>query len=752
MRITIRSRILIIFVGVFCIQALSLGAFLIYHQNKDTHDLTRQQLQSNSEKISAQIASFFHGVKHDIETASQQIERIAQKDYQRHNLLYTLQENNPAFQALVFYDLNGNIKSSVVKNQNGIIPSCFTNITSLFEVPYYTGKPYIFPLADGNGNSCLTISQPVFFLNKVYVFGVISALIPYSNLQTLLDQVVIPEHYTVMILDSNANLIARKSLPSKAKTYGSLDDKKTVEPFVIDSQNNLNSVVTIDFFDQTYTVVSMVSKENTINFFSKSFNELILVVLILILISFFIGWTTYKKIIVPLQKLATSSSIIAQGNDVENFLPSNDTEFHDLGTALSSMNRQLRTSNTSLEKEVQKRRKEEKSAIRAKLDAEKANQAKSIFLANMSHEIRTPLQGMLGMLRMLEKEPLSTEQSGNLSLTFCAGERLLTILNSILDLSQIESGKFQLLHSSFSLTKLLTEVVDLMNYQANTKGIKVRSTIPKQLPDNLLGDSGRIRQIIINLVSNAIKFSNQGIINISVEKLIHHKDNEIKLLFSITDSGEGISDPDQQKIFTAFERGKMESDIVIEGSGLGLAISSEFVELMGGKLWLEETGSNGSTFCFTINCAIHMDQPSLQPDPPAEVPEISRTSLTDIHIMLAEDEFINQRIITAYLEEMGARVTVCQHGKELLNKMQQEATDIILMDIKMPVMNGLEATERIRTLESESALQPIPIVALTAQATTDFEEKCRKAGMNDYLTKPVPFEKLVTIILDLVKK
>lgn len=168
-------------------------------------------------------------------------------------------------------------------------------------------------------------------------------------------------------------------------------------------------------------------------------------------------------------------------------------------------------------------------------------------------------------------------------------------------------------------------------------------------------------------------------------------------------------------------------------------------------MWLEETGNNGSTFSFTIHCAIDYSDSSSQAVPEPQTVNITKTSLDNIHIMLAEDEFINQRIITAYLEELGARVTVCKHGKELLNKMHQDAADIILMDIRMPVMNGLEATEKIRALEAESSLKPIPIVALTAQATTDFEEKCKKVGMNDYLTKPVPFEELVVIILNLVK-
>ncbi len=408
--------------------------------------------------------------------------------------------------------------------------------------------------------------------------------------------------------------------------------------------------------------------------------------------------------------------------------------------------------NTPFELKLQRLEKEKETAIDHKIKAEKANQSKSIYLAKMSHEIRTPLQSIMGMLEMLNNEVLSPKQSQYVSTSVTAGKRLLCIINSILDLSQIESGKFELNHSAFSLSQVLGEVVELMNFQAQKKGISILAELPETFPNALLGDSGRIRQILINLVSNSIKFTNNGTISITAELQREINGTMADILFSIADSGDGISKSDQEKIFSTFERGRIKSEVVVEGAGLGLAISSEFVEHMGGRLWLAETGTSGSTFCFTIRCPIihpvHIEEEqTLLPEK-----QKAKKFLAGIRVMLAEDEFINQRIITAYLEEMGALVTVCQDGRELLEKMQREQTDIILMDIRMPNMNGLEATKHIRRHEAETCCAELPIVALTAQATTDFEIQCRKVGMNDYLTKPVPFNTLVDIILKLTTR
>lgn len=746
MRTTIRTRILSVFIGVFLVQALIVGSVLLYQHNMANQDRVKQQLQATADNISAQVSSFCQTVLHDLATASHQVERIAQKNYQRYHLLNTLKNNNPAFSALAFYDINGIVQSAVFRSDCSQTPDFFNENSDLFYSSYNSGKPYVAPLTSSNNLPAIGMSQPVFFLDKAYVVGVISALVPLKSFQPILDRSVLAKKQNLFILDKTGRVVAGKLQEGIAHSSFP-PDKNWYKEVVIDQTHYISSAATLDFHGQLLTIVSTINAENSITPSARSFMLLCSFILILLLLSTLVGWTTYKRIIEPIQILAETSATMIGGKEVDLQL-NGDAELQELAVSLGTINQQLLDSNKSLALEVSRRRHEERRATLAKIEAEKGNQAKSIFLANMSHELRSPLHGMLSMLKMLKDHPLSQEQAKLLATTTITGERLQTVVDSILDLSQIESGKFQLHHSSFVLSELLTEVVELMRVHAKEKGIRIRSKLQKKIPPLLMGDSGRIRQILINLVTNAIKFSDHGTITLEVQ-LLSVADETVELEFRITDCGHGISESEQQDIFSAFKRGTIAADKGVEGTGLGLAISNEFVQHMDGKLWLEETGPEGSAFCFTILCTIaeeSLAENKEAPHPGHELP------LTDIRIMLAEDEFINQRIITAYLEEQGALVTVCQHGRELLNKMQQQPADIILMDIRMPVMNGLEATKIIRKQERDTALLPIPIIALTAQATVDFEEKCKTAGMDDYLTKPIPFDRLVETIYNLVNR
>lgn len=746
MRITIRNRILVVFLGVALIQGLLIGAFFLTQHNRARDVLVQQQLRTISLSVQSCISTYFDTALHDLETASQQVERMALKDYQRYNLLKIVQNNHPAFTALAYYDVNGTVQASTSTDSSKVSPDIFSQTPALFERPYYSGTAHLSVIPLKDGTLALGIGQPVYFLDNSYVVGVIAALIPFDVFQKLLDRTILPSLINVLILNDHGKILAQ-TMPQMASQTAFSPKQQWNGTISINSIPYSSVAVPLDFLELHLKIVANVDSRRPWPPGSHFIIPLAFIVILLFFLTLLVGLTTHRKIILPIQTLANNSMAMLKGQSVD--IPASaDAELHKLGNAMMVMNQQLKDSNTSLAQEIEQRRLQEKQAILAKIEAEKANQAKSIFLANMSHEIRTPLHGMIGMLELLGKDYLNSEQQQLLSMTSLSGQRLQNVVNSILDLSQIESGKFELHNSDFSLSDLVSEVVDFMQLQTDAKSISIVAEVASDIPDQLNTDSGRIRQILINLINNSIKFSNYGTIRLTISLAERLDPQKLILLFTVKDEGNGISEEAQKTIFEAYDRGDNKKIIPVEGTGLGLAISAEFVQHMGGRLWLSNSNSSGSTFCFTIVCKVVAKK---EPDAKTVLATQLEHSLGGIRIFLAEDEFINQRIISAYLEEQGCSVTVCADGQELLDTMQINQADIILMDIRMPILNGIETTKIIREIEKKEGRPPIPIVALTAQATTDFEEKCRRAGMNDYLTKPIPFKRLITIIRELTR-
>jgi len=403
----------------------------------------------------------------------------------------------------------------------------------------------------------------------------------------------------------------------------------------------------------------------------------------------------------------------------------------------------------------------------AKQAAESAAKAKSEFLANMSHEIRTPMNGVLGMAQLLSTTKLDLEQQEYVQTIRDSGSALLTIINDILDFSKIESGMLNLEERAFVLEDVMDSVFSLLRKQALDKDISLQYSISPDLPAGLLGDSSRLRQILINLVGNAIKFTQQGGVSISVSSSQQLVDRTVKcrLQFAIKDTGIGIDRSNLDRLFQAFTQADASISRKYGGTGLGLAICKRLTELMGGTIWVESRGyiggsppldweviseglDRGSIFYFTLIAAVA----SISEEAPTNVdrdPQVEETvtppELTEVsplRILLAEDDFVNQKLALFFLKKLGYAADVANNGREVLDLLRLKPYDLILMDMQMPEMDGIAATKIIRE-EIES--QPW-IVAVTANALSDDRQACLAAGMNDFLTKPIQIEDIDRVL------
>jgi signal transduction histidine kinase/CheY-like chemotaxis protein len=370
--------------------------------------------------------------------------------------------------------------------------------------------------------------------------------------------------------------------------------------------------------------------------------------------------------------------------------------------------------------------KEEKSK------AEIASSAKSKFLANMSHEIRTPMNGVIGSLSLLDQTETTAEQKALLNASIHSAEHLLQLLSDILDLSKIEADKLELEEKPYDLELLVKQVYQLFEALAESKKLLFVLEIGTDIPDYLLGDAVRLKQVLCNLVSNAIKFTDHGEVSITLSAQ-HLGYNEYHIACEVKDSGIGISEADQARLFSAFSQAGS-SKTSVGGTGLGLAISKQLVERMGGELTLSSKQGEGAVFCVQW-LAQEADNYSVNTLEPAQA-ELSGK------LLLVEDNAINQMITQTILNNMGVEVDLADHGEQALDQLKSHQYDAVLMDCQMPIMDGYEASRRWRAYEAEHQLPRTPILALTAHAMKGDREACERFGMDNYMVKPVKQEVL----------
>ncbi|PZO35576.1 MAG: hybrid sensor histidine kinase/response regulator [Pseudanabaena frigida] len=432
--------------------------------------------------------------------------------------------------------------------------------------------------------------------------------------------------------------------------------------------------------------------------------------------------------------------------------------------SLQEQQKLLARQNRQLKQEIQERQQIEIDLANAKKAAEAANRSKSDFLANMSHEIRTPMNGVISMSQLLAMTEQTEEQQKYTQIIQDSANALLNIINDILDLSKVESGRLELEQRVFNLEDSLKFVFTLLNQSALDKSIHLQYVIQSDLPVVVVGDEYRLRQILLNLVGNAIKFTNQGKVNVSVrfqDEDINAERHKLKsqksLLFTITDTGIGIPSDRIMRLFKPFTQADTSISRKYGGTGLGLAICKSLVELMGGNIWLESFGqiagnppanwqptsnNQGSTFHFAIPISLPESIPTPEIKSDLGYDRLQISEKFPLRILLVEDNIMNQRLTFIIMQKFGYTIDIVNNGLEAISTLQNQTYDMVLMDVQMPEMDGLTATKWIR---QNLTSQPY-IVAITANSSDEDLQKCIDSGMNAYINKPINIKEIIRIV------
>jgi len=444
--------------------------------------------------------------------------------------------------------------------------------------------------------------------------------------------------------------------------------------------------------------------------------------------------------------LAMPSGVsLARAKEIANEEMSGSTKV--LLDTVMSMYDKLANRTVLLAREIQLRKKAEEELVLARTQADAANVAKSAFLANMSHEIRTPLNAITGMIYLLKRESTDPVQSDRFGKMEQSARHLLSVINDILDLSKIEAGKFTIEERAISIDSLLANVRSILSDRAREKNITL-TIETEQLPPDLLGDPTRIQQAMLNYANNAIKFTEHGSVTLRAAN-VEESEESVLLRFEVRDTGIGIDSASIERLFSPFEQADTSTTRHYGGTGLGLIITKKLAELMGGSAGVDSTPGKGSNFWFTARLRKGSPEPLHEARPVDDARETLRREFSGTRILLVEDDAFNQEIARLLLQDVGLEIDIAADGLQALELTANHRYPVILMDMQMPNMNGLDTTRAVREREHG---RDVPIVAMTANAFVEDRQHCIEAGMNDFISKPVTPADLHSKLLHWLRK